>query len=384
MIESMADLSLGVPLEQSEAWVWTQPWPAGRPAYDHPNRLLAYAARGRDDQHRARELFEGLLRQAQEHGDLESEASLAMHLTEVAIRDGRLTEAATWAERSWHGLRDHSALYPRAHVAAWTGRLDTARQQATATLRMAEAAGDAIFQMLSLVALGFTEVSARRYGEASRYELRLRDLMARLQWRHPGLMPHWQGDAVEAFLGAGHVQDALEVTSQLWSQADRLDLRGCQGLAAHCDGLIQAHRGELRLAEDHLARALTLMDGLDMPLDRARTLLALGVVRRRRRQKAAARDALTEAHAIFTQAGARVWADRADEELRRASVGRAGEELSAGERSVAELAAAGRTNREIAAQLYLSPKTVETVLTHVYRKLGVRSRTELSRSLPEA
>jgi DNA-binding NarL/FixJ family response regulator len=113
----------------------------------------------------------------------------------------------------------------------------------------------------------------------------------------------------------------------------------------------------------------------------ARTLLALGVVRRRRRQKAAARDALTEAQGIFASVGAQVWAERAGEELRRAAGARDGEELSRGERSVAELAALGRTNREIAAELYLSPKTVEAVLTHVYRKLGVRSRTELSRSL---
>lgn len=125
----------------------------------------------------------------------------------------------------------------------------------------------------------------------------------------------------------------------------------------------------------------TLMAGLDMPLERARALLTLGVVRRRRRQKAAARNALTQAQAIFTHAGARVWTERAAEELRRASAGRAGDDLSRGERSVAELAAEGRTNREIAAELYLSPKTVEAVLTHVYRKLGVRSRTELSRSL---
>ncbi|HET8595067.1 MAG TPA: LuxR family transcriptional regulator [Intrasporangium sp.] len=381
MVEALADLCLGVPLELSEAWGRTQPWPSGRPVYDHPNRLLAYAARGRDDQHRARDLFEGLVRLAQDKGDLGSEARLAMHLTEVAIRDGRLTEAAAWAERSWHGLHDHSSLYPRAHVAAWTGELDTARQQARATLKMAVAAGDAIFEALSLLVLGFTEVSARRLEEASLYESRLRDLMARVGWGHPGLMPRWQGDAVEAFLGTGRLQEAADLTSLLWHAAERLDLPGCQGLAAHCDGLIQSRAGDLKLAEQHFERALSLMSRVDMPLERARTLLALGVVRRRRRQRAAAQDALTEAHAVFTNAGARVWAGRADEELRRASAGRAGEELSRGERSVAELAAAGRTNREIAVQLYLSPKTVETMLTHVYRKLGVRSRTELSRTL---
>lgn len=383
LVEAGADLCLGVPLEQSEAWKRTQPWPTGVPVYDHPDRLLAYAAKGRDDQHRARELLEGLLQLARDRGDLKSEGLLSMHLAEVAVRDGRLFDAFAWAQRSWHGLRDRSALYPRALVSAWTGDLDRARRDAGSGLRMAEAAGDAHFEALSLIVLGFTELSAGRLAQASVYEARLRDLLARVELRAPGLVPHWQGDAVEAFLGTVRVPEAAEVTAQLWSQADRLDLRGCQGLAAHCDGLIQAHAGDLKLAEDHLVRALSLMDGLDMPLDRARTLLALGVVRRRRRQKAAARETLTEAHEIFAQAGARVWAERADEELRRATGGRSGEQLSAGEWSVAELAAAGRTNREIAAQLYLSPKTVETVLTHVYRKLGVRSRTELSRSLGE-
>ena len=123
------------------------------------------------------------------------------------------------------------------------------------------------------------------------------------------------------------------------------------------------------------------MTGLDMPLERARTLLALGATRRRGRQKASARASLAEARDIFSRAGAVAWVARVDEELHRAAGARAGLELTVGERTVAELAAAGVTNREIGAQLYLSPKTVETVLTRVYRKLGVRSRTELARRL---
>jgi DNA-binding CsgD family transcriptional regulator len=378
--EAVAEMCLGVPLETCEAWARAQPWSGAGSVYEHPDRLRGYAAFDRDDVQKARELFEGLIRLAQEQGDFRSESALSMHLAELAIRAGRLTDAAMWAERSWRGLRDHTALYIRAYVAAWTGDLDTARQAAKASLATAVRTGDALFEGQALLVLGFTEVSARRFAEASWYESRLRDLLARIKWGPPGLV-RWQGDAVEAFLGEGRLQEAVEVTSELWAAADRLDLPGCKGLAAHCDGLIQAHAGELKVAEDHLERALSLMAGLDMPLERARTLLALGVVRRRRRQKAAARDVLMEAHGAFSRAGAKVWAERAGEELRRAAGGRDGEELSRGERSVAELDAAGRTNREIAAQLYLSPKTVETVLTHVYRKLGVRSRTELSRSL---
>jgi DNA-binding NarL/FixJ family response regulator len=160
-----------------------------------------------------------------------------------------------------------------------------------------------------------------------------------------------------------------------------LDLPGCRALAARCDGLIHAHGGDLKRAQDSLLQSLHLMNGLEMPLERARSLLAIGIARRRARQKASARQALTEALDIFNAAGASRWAGRAKEELRRAAGARGGGELTAGERSVADLAAAGATNREIGAQLYLSPKTVEAVLTRVYRKLGVRSRTELARHL---
>lgn len=383
MEEAVADWCLGMPLELSAAWKRIRPPSSRAPAYSHPDRLLAHAALGRDDTQTARQLLEGLVRLSRERGDLESEGGLSMHLAEVAIRDGRLSDAAAWAERAWHRLRDHPTLYVRAHIAAWTGELDTARRLAGASLETAVAVHDALFEAQSLLVLGFVEVSANRFPQASEYEVRLRDLVARTKWGHPGL-PRWQGDAVEAFLGAGRAREAAEVTALLWSQASHLELRGCRGLAAHCDGLIHAHAGDLKLADDNLTLALSLMEDLDMPLDRARTLLALGAVRRRLRQRATARDVLTEAHAIFSRAGAKLWAERAEVELRRASSGRAGEQLSAGERSVAELAAAGLTNREIAAQLYLSPKTVETVLTHIYRKLGVRSRTELSRSLTDA
>jgi DNA-binding NarL/FixJ family response regulator len=123
------------------------------------------------------------------------------------------------------------------------------------------------------------------------------------------------------------------------------------------------------------------MDGLNMPLERGRSLLALGIARRRARQKATAREALSEAHSVFVEAGAPVWAQRVQDELGRIAGGRGGHDLTAGERSVADLAASGATNREIGAQLFLSPKTVEAVLTRVYRKLNVRSRTELARQL---
>jgi len=121
-----------------------------------------------------------------------------------------------------------------------------------------------------------------------------------------------------------------------------------------------------------------------MPFERGRTLLVLGSVHRRATRKRAAREALTEPLQVFEHLGAVLWADKARVELgsiggRAATAG----ELTPMENRVAHLAAAGRTNREIAETLFLSVRTVETHLTHVYRKLGVRSRTELALALTD-
>ncbi len=106
----------------------------------------------------------------------------------------------------------------------------------------------------------------------------------------------------------------------------------------------------------------------------------LGIVRRRARQKRAAREAIEAALAAFETSGAAGWAEKARAELGRIG-GRTREQgLTAAERRVAALVAEGRTNKEVAASLFLTEKTVETHLTHVYAKLGVRSRAELART----
>jgi DNA-binding CsgD family transcriptional regulator len=137
--------------------------------------------------------------------------------------------------------------------------------------------------------------------------------------------------------------------------------------------LLLAADGELESSFVAFEAALGELDGLPYPLEHGRTLLCLGMVRCQAGQKKAAREALEQALAIFDELGARLWAEKARRELRRVS-GRqaASDELTETERRVAELAARGRSNKEIAAELFMGVSTVEMHLSRVYRKLGVR------------
>src|SRR5207253_3824245 len=118
-----------------------------------------------------------------------------------------------------------------------------------------------------------------------------------------------------------------------------------------------------------------------MPFELGRTLLCLGQLQRRRKERRSGRETLGRALDIFETLGARLWAEKARAEIGRIGVRRAPAALTAGEQAVAELAAAGLKNREIAAKLFMSPRTVEANLARVYRKLGIRSRAELGARL---
>jgi DNA-binding CsgD family transcriptional regulator len=132
-----------------------------------------------------------------------------------------------------------------------------------------------------------------------------------------------------------------------------------------------------------LERAVEQHEAVGDPYGRARALLALGSARRRLRQKSAARDAIDAAIAGFEDLGAELWVQKARAELGRIG-GRTREVgLTAAERRVAALVAQGRTNREVAAALFLGERTVASHLTHIYAKLGIRSRTELARQFQD-
>lgn len=185
-------------------------------------------------------------------------------------------------------------------------------------------------------------------------------------------------DAIEALVATGALDRAEKLLDAFEVRGRELDRAWALATAGRCRGLLLAAGGDLPGAQEALGRALAQHDRLDMPLELARTLLASGNVERRGRKPARARDLLEQALKICEQLGAALWAERARQELGQLAPRRSRNgELTAAELRVAEASARGLTNREVAAALFLSPKTVEAHLSSIYRKLGVDSRAAL-------
>jgi ATP/maltotriose-dependent transcriptional regulator MalT len=350
--------------------------------YNHPDFILGSEALLRDDHERAEQLIGGLAEMARTAGDLELNASFLLHLAWIDLRRGRLEAARAMLEESLRvradGLHDQTPLALLARVAALQGDLEGARALAQDALEMAQRTSDRIWEIACWWGLGLADVSEGRYESAIGHLLRVDALMDQASWGHPNIAP-WYADGVEALLALGRLDDAVDLTERAEADAARMDIPTVTAMAARCRALVLAHIGDMAAAEVVLTEGFAVEEAFSLPIEAGRTLLTLGVVRRRMRQKARARADLVRARDIFRACGAAVWEARAERELERTAAAATGLALTSSERSVAELAAAGVPNREIAGRLYISEKTVEAVLTRVYRKLSVRSRTELAR-----
>ena len=348
--------------------------------YGHPDLLRAWEAMSREEIARSLELIDGLMERARLAADTWLWGQLAMHRGDIELRRGHIAAACDLSDQAYRlvsdGRHDEAVLYFRAMAVAWQGRLDDARADASEALRMARRVHNRLFETVCHHALGFVELSAGQPEAAARHYADVAAGMAAMGLRHPSLVV-WHGDAVEAFVADGRHEEAKAMTEELAAMAQWCGLTTSAALALRCRALLHEGAGDLDAAADALDESLSLSGSLDNSLEHARTLLLRGIVYRRRRQKALSRQDLQAARDTFAQSGAAVWAARADRELDRSSATRAGSGLTSAERAVAQRAASGATNREIAAALYLSEKTVEAVLTRVYRKLSVRSRTQL-------
>ena len=278
-----------------------------------------------------------------------------------------------------YGIETPQGLLPIAWIAVHRGQLELARAHSERALVLAE-------QQLGLhppLHLAILGVVALRQGDThtavvwlDRADRRAADL----GWADADMRP-WSADYIEALLELGRFEDAVRVLDDVETDAERLGRERVRATATRCRGLVAAAQGRVEEAVSLLEQAVAAHEGVGDSFGLARALLALGIARRRGRQKAPARAAIVAALEAFERLGAASWIDAARAELGRIG-GRTREEgLTAAERRVAALVAEGRTNREVAAALFLGERTVASHLTHIYAKLGVRSRTELARVL---
>jgi DNA-binding CsgD family transcriptional regulator/tetratricopeptide (TPR) repeat protein len=275
-------------------------------------------------------------------------------------------------------------LTARASAYAYAGRVDEARRDIAAALAASHRSGAAFLAGVQLTALGFLEVSLGNYDAALSALAPLVAMVEAAPDATEIVVGAFIPDAVEAFVGLGRVEEAAPLLAALERNGHRLDRPWMLAVGGRCRAVVLAAQGDLDSANVAAQQAMTAHDRLPMPFERARTQLLVGQLHRRARQKDAAAVALREALLAFVTMGTPLWAERVRVELDRVDVGpRQTAALTPSERRVAELTATGMTNRDVAAALFISPKTVEANLSRVYHKLGIRSRAELGRHVGE-
>ena len=351
---------------------------------------LGFALMWRDELDEARELLAAQHDRATLAGQEAGASTVALHLAELEIRAGRLEPARAYAQDAL-ALEDEgedtqtlgSLLYVRAHVAALEGEVELATTLAQRGLAVGRAVGDGIFPMHNRWVLG---TLALALGDAERAVEHLRSLPAEceaLGFLEPGSGP-FTSDCLDALIAAGRVDEADAMCARWEALGTELDRPRLLATGARARGLIAAGRGDLDSGLASLERALAEHERLPVPHERARTLLAYGTTLRRAGRRRDARAALGKAATAFESIGQPLWAQRARDESRRLAGRRpeggdlAAPELTVAELRVAELVAAGHTNREVADTLFITVRTVEANLTRIYRKLDLRSRAELA------
>jgi len=347
-------------------------------------------ARLGEDLDRCRAYLDHAAELALARGDEHGLAFLHVQRCEVECWGGRWEEARRHAElgrellvRTGGWVPNGFSRYGFALLAAYEGRMEEARALAEEGLALDEQAGMATTTGRGRSVLAFIELSLGRPAEAVAWIEPFYTLLDRAGYVEPGVY-RFVADYVEALVLVGRLEDGWRVVRPFERAARRLGRRYSRGAAERCRALLLAAGERLDEARRAAAGSARLLAGVGQPFEHARSLLVLGSIERRTRQRRAAAATLGEALDSFERLGAALWADRAREELSRVGLRpRAPSTLTATERRVAELAAAGHPNDRIAALAHVSVKTVEANLTRVYRKLGVRSRHQLADRLPD-
>jgi DNA-binding CsgD family transcriptional regulator len=345
-----------------------------------PSVVLAIRQKYRTELAASRATFTEALERAEAAGDDAAQIAILLHLADLELRAGaflaareRVEAGLVLAEQADDRQWQAALLSVAARVEAALGRADAARDAARRGIELADASGSRIFRLQCLGALGFLALGEDDLETALRLLQEVVPPLPPGANREPGTLQSVP-DAAEALAASGG--DASALVAEL-RRADERGNRAAGAAAARVEARGLAPEDAAPLLE----RTAATQAELGLPFERARTLLALGAVLRRAKRKADARARLEEAREAFAALGATLWAERAEAELERIGGRRRSEGLTPTEARVAALVAAGRSNKEVAAELFVTVRTVESNLTRVYEKLGVRSRTELASRL---
>ncbi|MGN6430906.1 MAG: AAA family ATPase [Gaiellaceae bacterium] len=345
--------------------------------------VLARILGGCDRHAEARMMWEELIAEARERGDPWVVGRL-FFLAELEVASGEWDRAARHCHESMEVARETGwdnflSLCRRVlvQIAARKGEVERVRTETPDLLEVAERTGIADYAYELGRALATLELSmgdAEAAWSHVEHLFAIGDSMDEYRAQVAGSV------AIEALLGIGDIQTAERLLDQLEEHAAGSDT-AVRAFAHRARGLLLASRGDQERAIGALEAAAVEPEPPreTNSFELARTLLALGTVQRQAQRKRDARESLERAAAIFERLGARLWLEKARAEQRRIGGRSASDgELSETEWRIVELVVAGRRNREVAAELSLSPNTVVWNLSKVYRKLGVSSRTELA------
>ncbi|HSS93805.1 MAG TPA: AAA family ATPase [Candidatus Dormibacteraeota bacterium] len=349
----------------------------------------AYWARDFDDFDTARQRFKQTLRVLRQRGDEASMSGALAQLANIEALTGHLDEARELAAEAL-GLAEQTeqetwvnvALHSLAHAWVRSGDIDRARAIAESVLGRLEIHPDQAIEAMVRQVLGLAALSAQDYLGAVRHFARADEVINSYHAREPA-PDRFHADYVESLISLGELDRAEDVVGRMEARARALPRPWILALGARSRGLLLSARGDLGGAVAAMLAALAHHESLDMPFERARTLLALGQVHRRKNERRAARAAFEKAVTLFEGLAVRPWIERARAELARVPVRRAAVGLTPSEENIARLVASGMTNKEAAERAFVSAKTVEANLARVYDKLGVHSRAELGRVMAE-
>ncbi len=349
----------------------------------------------------ARQALAEVLAQAVDRGQEADMPVIQFHLVEACLWSGDLAGAASYVKAAvgMASLLDSPVssavcLFASALVEAYVGRTERALQGASEALAMLREAQLQVGVPFAASVAGFAELSA---GNPAGVHRALGPLTAQMVgplprrslarargeagFGDPGFFP-FLPDEVEALVDLGELGRAEAYLAPFEQSAIDLDRPWALAAAGRLRGALHAAYGEAALAEASFERALAAHEHLEVLFERGRTLLLAGRAYRRFKQHRRSAQALAEAQALFEALGAPLWAAKTRGELARTGRPVLGTRtLTETENRLAELAATGLSNREVAARAFVSVKTVEANLSRVYRKLEVRSRAGLARAL---